>query len=259
MTDGDLSKIEDIPNTYREFLENCRELRDELVRSFRQQFSWTDALDGGYKPLESYVQLLQNVNGGNNPVFTTNYDPTVESLVLNDWQVNTLFNEAGIWEGNSEHRAGHEIINLYKLHGSITWTRTNRGLFEIAPGFTPNIDPDQERELVPPGRGTDAKRQRDPYSTHWRLFERHLDAANQCVVIGHKLADEELAATLNRYDTDIILVNPDQDTPERAKIDDYEEHIEMRMEVAHPDVTEILEVNREEVTKVMRETETIHE
>lgn len=243
LTDEARSKIEEVPNTYREFLENCRELRNEFVKSFNQHFSWVDALEGGYSHLDTYIRMLQKVNEGNNPVFTTNYDPTVESLVSKGWKVNTLFNETGTWEGDSEHVSGPETINLYKLHGSTTWTRTNRGLFEIAPGFTPSIDLEQERELVPPGRGTGTKRQRDPYSTHWRLFERHLSAADKCVVIGHRLADEELAATLNRYDTDIILVNPDEDALEHAKIDDYKEHVEMRMETAHRQVAEFLDDN----------------
>lgn len=240
LQEEDESKIKQIPGTYDQFLENCHELQEKFKKLFYREFSWSSELEGGYPELNEYMELLEEVNDGNHPVFTTNYDPTVEALESNGWEVNTLFKNQGTWDGINGYRTGPEIINLFKLHGSITWTKGNHGLLRITPRYTRKVEADEERELVPPGTGIGAKRQRYPYSTHWRLFEDYLESAQVCIVIGHKLADEELAATLDRFDTKIILVNPDEHIEEHAEIDNLYRHIELPMEDAYPQVKNLL-------------------
>lgn len=251
LTDSNRSEIEDISDTYEEFLENCNELREEFMESFHDQFSWKNELEGGYDSLARYIKILQERNNNDNhPVFTTNYDPTVEALVADDWRVNTLFEQNGNWAGEGEHILGRQTVNLFKLHGSITWIRTDRGLLEMPPKLTPEIDLNQERDLVPPGRGVGSDRQRDPYNTYWREFDNHLETAEVCIVIGHRLADKELATTLERHDTELILVNKDEDVADNAEIDDYRHHVSMKMENAHKRVEELLDrvgVGREKV------------
>lgn len=210
------SNVDDLTGLRREyegFRNDCEDVLAAVIELIYHELSWRDYLRGGYEELEPYLRVLSETNDGQLPVFTTNYDATVESLMAREFEINTLFEDPyrsdGQWLGEDAFRAGSDVVNLFKLHGSLTWWRRDGRVQEL-PYKSPNATAPQEGEweFIPPGHATGEKRLGEPYRTYFDYLEFYLDAADHCVVVGHRLLDPELVDVIERHDPRLVVVSP---------------------------------------------------
>jgi hypothetical protein len=138
-------------------------------------------------------------------VFTLNYDMTVEDACrAAGMSFTTGFDERGWRPSLFESEA---MLNLYKLHGSLSWFRTeDNSLVEVDP-----INCDQLPELV---MGPGGKLQHDePFVRLYFEFCQEIAQAESCVVIGCALQDDHVRnpiCTAMRRGMKIIDVGPSE-------------------------------------------------
>lgn len=160
-----------------------------------------------------YLERLRDFipDSGRLPVFTLNYDLTVEDACRNDGiPVTTGFR--GDW-CPSLFQGTDTGINLYKMHGSLSWfakplTFKPWPLIEKGPTDIPDCSDELPDLVLGPG----SKLQNDdPFATLYSEFHKALNQAKTCVVVGCALADEHIEAPLKRAfhrGKRIVYVNP---------------------------------------------------
>lgn len=165
------------------------------------------------------------------PVFTTNYDTAVETLVdasLQDYELVDGFTGGQVhrWSPEQElHRYQHSAagaasrtVLLFKLHGSSSWYRQRGSDIVIKAGGMAarmNQDPNLENALVWPRQTKHVPQ--GPYAVNYRYLRECLGLASWCIVIGFSFRDEEIrryfknAVAANR-ELRLVLVDPRAET-----------------------------------------------
>lgn len=142
-------------------------------------------------------------------VFTLNYDLCVEDACRSaSIDLTTGFRKDTKRWDSSVFQSQNPGINLYKLHGSLSWVLDNncpdRSLIETDTGHT-----DKEPELI---LGPGPKLQSDePFLTLYYEFRKALQSTKLCVVIGYSFGDAHINGALreaNRLGLRVIDVNP---------------------------------------------------
>ncbi|ACT08499.1 hypothetical protein Dd1591_3693 [Dickeya chrysanthemi Ech1591] len=161
----------------------------------------------GKSNLSSYMMLLQKmarrrVRDPRLKVFTTNYDMTFETsasalgmMVIDGFSYTgkrkfdgKYFNYDVIKRDENEHEFIEGVFQLYKLHGSVSWSRSNDGIYES------NEPSASSACLIYPAKG---KYQQAFIQPHLELLSRFLDSLrvkNSCLVIsGFGFNDDHLS------------------------------------------------------------------
>lgn len=98
-----------------------KELSSELKRFIRQIFSDTQLKTGYLEPLNGFITEYRVLS-----IFSTNYDACIEKFSKNNSKkLVDGFNPS--WSPTQEYSRPDVHIRLYKLHGSITWYRSEQG------------------------------------------------------------------------------------------------------------------------------------
>ena len=132
-------------------------------------------------------------------VFTLNYDLCVENACINKGiSLTTGFGDA--WQPDL-FSIPERGINLYKLHGSLTWiTDKNWKIREM-----PTIQKNRTCEIV---LGPGSKLQSDdPFVTLFCEFHKAMQSAKVCVVIGYGYQDTHVNTVFERSKVNIVDVN----------------------------------------------------
>ena len=130
-------------------------------------------------------------------VYTTNYDLCVEdALAGQDIDFTTGFcSETGDWLP-SLYLTRDRGINLYKMHGSLNWHRTDGEIGFPHEVYPPKWNQRKRSELV---LGPGSKLQHDePFVTLYSNFHRALRHAKVCVIIGCSLQDRHIREPLKQ-------------------------------------------------------------
>ena len=122
-------------------------------------------------------------------IFTTNYDPVLENICTDlGYDYSDGFHPdrsigAFRWD---ERFLSSEKINIYKIHGSVTWYKKDKYVLKFpadiskAPGIkTLMVYPTELKETLNP-----------PFSHLHRSLEKILFESNFCVVVGHSFRDD---------------------------------------------------------------------
>lgn len=180
----------------------------ELIKKIEDELpKWITKSD--YKSADYYSGFSLFQKEYNYPVriFTLNYDLCVEKLI-NDGGLETGFIDGEPWDGmrftHSSDDDPDAPIYLYKLHGSIDWERTKKGLIRSQQqGIKP--------EIV---FGTDVKMQAvDPYLFYLYEFRKYALLSKIIIIIGYSFNDAHindlLKQALEADDTRLLLIiNP---------------------------------------------------
>lgn len=127
------------------------------------------------------------------PVFTTNYDPVIESYCeFSGTSVEYGFERVGARHRWNRSRFTNyapvpdkQNIVLFKLHGSLSWRREGDNIFDYAlslergPGEFAVIYPTQTKEYP----------YEEPFKTAYRYLEDYLKRAKIAIVIGYSFRD----------------------------------------------------------------------
>ena len=121
-------------------------------------------------------------------IFTTNYDPVLENVCN---ELGYDYSDGFYADGRigafkwDERRLSSGRINIYKIHGSVTWYKKDNYVLKFpadissAPGVsTVMVYPTELKEILNP-----------PFSQINRIFEKILFESNICVVVGHSFQD----------------------------------------------------------------------
>ncbi len=189
-------------------LPNCIGMSDNLIETIKDPFfiyiisnNIKDILEEYQKKaIPDYLLYLKDFipENGRLKVFTLNYDLCIETAFKNsDIFITTGFDHN--WKPllfNSTCKG----INLYKLHGSISWyTENNWGIIESQTLL------EKSPELV---GGPFSKIQADdPFLTLFYEFHRALQEAKVCIVIGYSYQDKHINTVLEKAKCQIIDVN----------------------------------------------------
>lgn len=142
-------------------------------------------------------------------VFTLNYDLCVEDACRSaEIDLTTGFRKDTKRWDPSVFQSRDSGINLYKLHGSLSWVLDgnppNQNLIEAETGHT-----NKEPELI---LGPRPKLQSDePFLTLYYEFRKTLRSAKLCVVVGYSFGDAHINDALceaSRLGLTVLDVNP---------------------------------------------------
>jgi len=161
------------------------------------------------------------------PVFTTNYDPVIESYCeFSGTQLEYGFEGVGARHRWNRSRFANYLpapdkqnIVLFKLHGSLSWRREGDDIFDYAlslqrgPGMFAVIYPTQTKEYP----------YEEPFKTAYRYLEDCLKHAKVAIVIGYSFRDRGIgyvireAQDLNRRLKFVIVCGQNHATIDSAK------------------------------------------
>ncbi len=181
----------------------------ERLRDFIKSRAIVDQESVSYlQPILMFVREYSPLD-----IFTVNYDTSVEQFsVLHKLDLSDGFESR--WDSSSFDRS--KDMRLYKLHGSITWYKTDHNDYVKVP-ILARVD---EIELVTKERA----RSLILYPMHkWdydepllellMILKRRLETAKYCIMVGYSFRDEHItrifwdAARTNR-DLHIIFIGP---------------------------------------------------
>ena len=179
-------------------------IKQPLLEILRSRHQCATYQPGYFAKLGNFLPEL-----GRLKTFTTNYDLCVEDACrLKGIDIATGFGrDTGQWSP-TVFRNGAPGINLYKLHGSLSWA-LNDNLQDrlIVEGYPP--DWNKELQLV---LGPGSKLQHDdPFVTLYSEFHRALKQAKTCVAIGCSFNDEHIEEPVRQASyrgMTVIDVNP---------------------------------------------------
>jgi hypothetical protein len=134
-------------------------------------------------------------------IFTTNYDPAVETFCAQSsgYELEDGFaNEDGHWVwrrekfDNYQRGVNKKHVILFKLHGSANWVKRGGRILRLP--FPIYEGEDYENVLIYPATRKVALD--DPFFTGYDYFQRTMDACGCCIVIGYSFRDYDALTKL---------------------------------------------------------------
>lgn len=173
--------------------EKIKELRELITR---QLLKWVKRPN--YQPAHYYRRFyeFQQELGYPMRIFSLNYDVCLEQARSNAEELELGFDEHGEWNSFRFDPANEAVsagIYLYKLHGSIDWTRDSEQTNILRLAAHPV---DDNPELI---FGTEAKMQSiDPYLFNVYELRNYLLACKLAIVIGYSFSDDYVNTLLRQ-------------------------------------------------------------
>lgn len=199
--------------------EKYSELERELLRFIRQKCIRPDIKKG----VKIYSNLLKLSENFNLRIFTTNYDPIIEDVCN---ELNISYADGFLPEGHTGNFIWNpesfkfEKINLFKLHGSITWFKDSRRRIIKFPtdiSDSKNVQsviiyPTEYKELFNP-----------PFNRLYFEFSKSIFNSTNCLAVGHSFRDpymRELLLEKTRQDGyELTIVDPIANNIRKQKFD----------------------------------------
>lgn len=171
--------------TISDIAEDYSELERELLKFIREKCIRPDIEKG----VEIYSNLFKLCKNSNLEIFTTNYDPIIENVCD---KLNISYADGFMPKGNTgyftwtpESLNGRKL-NLFKLHGSITWYKDSNGrIIKFPIDISDRRDvqsviiyPTEYKELFNP-----------PFNRLYFEFSKSIFNSTNCLAIGHSFRD----------------------------------------------------------------------
>ena len=174
-------------------------------------------------------------------VFTTNFDTIFEALQYTDRVSADICTGMGgrqpqnfSWANFIDVKESAQQIMLFKLHGSVSWERTSRGIRQCYPQVpSPRGGDHSNVALVEPVLSK--RRAASPFKEMYEVFERVLTTNRLCIAIGFSFRDDEIRDIITAHlnedpDFHLLIV-----APEDATYPELNTHLELL--AANPQVT----------------------
>ncbi len=194
----------------------------DSLRNFIKDKAVVDAIAVSYmEPLLQFIQMYTSLD-----VFSVNYDTALEQF-CSVYKKDLIDGFDFKWNPDSFKRKCD--IRLYKLHGSITWYRTDRGDYVKIPVKvkTDSIELMTEEKAVSLILYPMRKWQyADPLLELLMLLKSQLERTRVCIMVGYSMRDEHIrsilldAAQKNR-DLHLLLIGPRSTETYRNQLEHY--------------------------------------
>ncbi len=199
--------------------EEYSELEREVLRFIREKCIRPDIEKG----MKIYSNLLKLNKKFNLRIFTTNYDPIIENVCD---KLNISYADGFMPKGNTGYftwapeSLNSEKLNLFKLHGSITWYKDSNGrIIKFPIDISDRRDvqsviiyPTEYKELFKP-----------PFNRLYFEFSKSIFNSTNCLAIGHSFRDpymrELLFEKIRQDGYKLTIVDPIAKSIRRQKFD----------------------------------------
>lgn len=199
--------------------EEYSELERELLRFIREKCIRPDIEKG----MEIYSNLFKLSKNFNLRIFTTNYDPIIENVCE---KLNISYADGFMPKGNTGYftwtpeSLNSEKLNLFKLHGSITWYKDPNGkIIKFPIDISDRRDvqsviiyPTEYKELFNP-----------PFNRLYFEFSKSIFNSTNCLAIGHSFRDpymrELLFEKMKQDGYKLTIVDPIAKSIRKQKFD----------------------------------------
>jgi len=165
-------------------------LEKELRRFIREKTIVTEDKIGYLAPLKEFVDEYKTLD-----IFSVNYDTCIEQFCKKH---NFTYTDGFELNWNPNSFKNDYKIKLYKLHGSVTWYKTDEGTYIKVPIASEKGD---EIELITgekaktlmvypmPGKFGEYS---TPQSKFIPILHKKLEEAKVCIVIGYRFRDDDI-------------------------------------------------------------------
>lgn len=152
---------------------------------------------------------------------TTNYDQSVEKFcvlpnskydchdgfVMHDSNDKTIFSADNFNLVNTDN--GKIDVRLFKIHGSINWKKEGDDIIRVS---EKSIIGNNDRVFISPTLDPKGDVKNEPFNSLNRLFNKHLQESDICVIIGYSFRDEHIndmfREFLQKSKKQIIIISP---------------------------------------------------
>jgi hypothetical protein len=184
-------------------IDNIKKIRRIIEDDVFSNYAWDHSDDPILDTVIPTIFKIAQTGSNKIHIFTTNYDRSIEEYCSDsnrklrciDGFRRDEFNNRRIWDGNFEYPVDENSVNvyLYKLHGSLNWKRHRKYGIEATSEETRSPDPNYiENLLVYPTISPKDGEEKEPYKTIRERFEKYMNTANVCIVIGFSFRDEHI-------------------------------------------------------------------
>lgn len=197
-----------------------RALKREVYNAYRSIGKPSDTVEL-FGPVFETVFRELDVRESPLVIFTTNYDPAIEEFAEQEADAYVLedgfFQRGGafLWSAEQFHRFSvngkKRALVLFKLHGSASWIRTAKGIVRSPVSVYLEADPQHENVIVYPAKRKIADH--EPFFTAYDYFQRCMERAKLCIVIGYSFRDYDalsklMSASLYNQSLKLLIVDP---------------------------------------------------
>jgi len=200
-----------------------KKIRHEVFETYRQ-IQWPQGIQNFHLPLFESAFHVLHAAGQPLVVFTTNYDPAVETFCrgradecrLCDGFVAQWNAGSPIWHRESIDQlqlgaTSQKDLVLFKLHGSTSWFKRENEFIKSDAAIYAADDPSFKNLLIYPARKKVATE--EPFFTAYDYFQRCMENCRLCITIGYSFRDEDAlsrlrsAAGLN-HSLKVLVIDP---------------------------------------------------
>lgn len=192
----------------RGLIDRASELRSQLRREVFLAYRGIEdrrSVAGPFKPVFDFV----SAKTGQAPplvVFTTNYDPCIETFkelsegqyALRDGFAHDENSSAYVWDrdcfDNFKPSPNAKDIVLFKIHGSTNWTKAGRRIVKSPAQVYVEDDSAHENVLIYPAKKKVAIE--EPFFTGYDYFQKCMEKCLFCIVIGYSFRDYDALTKL---------------------------------------------------------------
>ncbi len=194
---------------FHELLQEAHRLRADLKREVFNSYRVIpnpDVVVKLFQPIFDAACDQPNRHGQPLVIFTTNYDPSIETFrqqlaakyALHDGFFHDEGSMTYVWKRSQfdqfEPSASRQDIVLFKIHGSTNWTRAGKEIMKSATPVYIQDDSAHENVLIYPANRKVAIE--DPFFTGYDYFQRCMENCLLCIVIGYSFRDYDALTKL---------------------------------------------------------------
>ena len=164
-----------------------------------------------------YDSLLKNIEGKIN-IVTTNYDRILEKYVISANGKN--FCDGFKYDANMDERIFHQdnfdenindvnIINIYKLHGSLNWKKIDGDIIRQDKEEQNRVE--SENILIYPTLDPKDGLDVEPFASINDKFKVHMGIVDVCVVVGYSFRDSHINDIFKEFvksGKELIIISP---------------------------------------------------
>lgn len=214
--------LNDFDESFQYLKQNIEGTEKSLINTIFETYDWKSQHDPELRRF--YEPLLDLLTEDSNKVYigTTNYDQAVErfcTLGGHDYRCIDGFDEANsgkwIWKKenfNVEPSNGKKFVYLYKIHGSLKWTRMGGQIIKLDQverfrGYENDV-------FIAPTVNPKVEAEKEPFTTLNNEFTKKSEAADAVIIIGCSFRDQHINEIFQKFIDDerqVIIISPSAD------------------------------------------------